>query len=303
MSSVTMLAQPDIIDKMQQHYKSNLIQSVPYSIFRAKINTVTITAYTSGKVLFQGSHAEEEAQKWSSQHVHTDHQEFPKKSSSNRYNQLTLIGSDEVGNGSYFGSLTVCAVYLSPEDFELARELGVKDSKLLTDRQIREIAWQLKESFTHHLTICDPNKYNQNIDRLNAVGIKVSLHNFTIQRLINKLSPEQLSNLDGVLIDEFTSEKNYTKYVLKETNPYRKHLYFEKKAESIHLSVACASIIAREAFLSSLERLGKEFGIILPSGAGTNVDRIGKQLVQKYGSDILTQLAKVHFKNTQKILH
>ena len=303
MSSVTILAQAQLINKMQQYYKSNLIQSVPYSIFRAKINTVTVTAYTSGKVLFQGSHAEEEAQKWSSQQVNDTPQKFTQKTSFNRYNQLTLIGSDEVGNGSYFGSLTVCAVYLSPDDFELARELGIKDSKLLTDRQIREIAWQLKESFTHHLTICDPIKYNQNIDRLNAVGIKVSLHNFTIQKLIAKLSDEQRSHLDGVMIDEFTSKQNYLKYLRQEKYPYQQNLIFEKKAESLHLSVACASIIARDAFLTSLERLGQDYHLTLPSGAGTNVDKIGKQLVQKYGPDILKQLAKVHFKNTEKILN
>lgn len=299
MNSVTIQATSSQIQEMKAYYENHLIKEVPYSVFRAKVNQITITAYQSGKVLFQGANADLEANRWgqikpSSQVNPPAHQDYQTK---------TLIGSDEVGNGSYFGALTVCSVYLGPQQFELAQTLGVKDSKLLSDHQIKDIAWQLKESFDYHLTICDPIKYNQNIDRLNAVGIKVSLHNFTIQKLIAKLSDEQRSHLDGVMIDEFTSKQNYLKYLRQEKYPYQQNLIFEKKAESLHLSVACASIIARDAFLTSLERLGQDYHLTLPSGAGTNVDKIGKQLVQKYGPDILKQLAKVHFKNTKKILN
>lgn len=288
---------------MQQYYQDYLEPQIPYSKFRAKKNGVTITAYTSGKVLFQGQNAIEEANIWSKnagsfKHSETSHESIKQT----HYHESILIGSDEVGNGSYFGPLTVCAVYITPNQYPLLKELGVKDSKLLSDTQIRKLAWQIKATVKYHLTVCPPQKYNANIKRLNAVGIKVSLHNFTIQKLLLQLNPQEVNQLDGVLIDQFTSKKNYFNYLKNEKQPYTKQLIFEKKAESLHLSVACASIIARAAFLEQLERLGQAYQVSLPSGAGANVDAFGKQFVAKFGPQALEKTAKLHFKNTQKIL-
>ena len=306
MSSVTLLLDATAIQQLHTHYQSSLQSPVPYSIFRAKRNGVTITAYQSGKVLFQGALADDEAQQWThlskGDSTTTRKNPLTKDSRSQNYSQKVLIGSDEVGNGSYFGPLTVCSVYLTPNQFPLMQELGVKDSKLLSDHQIRDLAKQIKSCVTYHLTICPPDKYNAHIDRLNAVGMKVSLHNFTIQKLLEKLDDKEKEELDGILIDQFTPAASYLKYVKRETHPYTKDLIFEKKAESLHLSVACASIIARAAFLESLETLGRPYHTTLPSGAGANVDAFGRRLVAQYGPEVLEKTAKLHFKNTQKIL-
>ncbi|WP_311465749.1 ribonuclease HIII [uncultured Abiotrophia sp.] len=162
----------------------------------------------------------------------------------NDFANWTIIGSDEVGNGSYFGALTVCAVYLDPGDRAKIEGLGVKDSKLLSDAQILDLAPKLRQVLTHELTICSPAKYNEANKTRNANAIKVSLHNFTIQKLLAKLSARQKLALQGVLIDEFTSPQNYFNYLKKEAHPLTKGLYFAEKGESAHLAVACASIIA-----------------------------------------------------------
>ena len=39
----------------------------------------------------------------------------------------------------------------------------------------------------------------------------------------------------------------------------------------------------------------------LPKGAGELVDTAGKQIVEKYGFDKLNEIAKLNFKNTEKI--
>lgn len=46
--------------------------------------------------------------------------------------QTNIIGTDEVGNGSYFGGLAVVASYLTDADIPLIKSLGVDDSKKLT---------------------------------------------------------------------------------------------------------------------------------------------------------------------------
>lgn len=306
MSSETLKLSPAVINKMQSHYERNLIKPVPYSQFRAQKNGVTITAYTSGKVLFQGNNIEAEVNQWRS-----DSPSKPSASSTTKatgpvlpegFEQWTVIGSDEVGNGSYFGALTVCAVYLPKDRIPLIKELGVKDSKMLSDTQIRDLAWQIKATVPYHLTVCQPDKYNQaNLTR-NANAIKVSLHNFTLQKLLAKLTEQEKNELEGILIDQFTPAKNYYQHLKNEDNPYKGELYFAQKGESKHLAVACASIIARDAFLESLESLGKPFGIVLPSGAGTQVDQIAMRLINRYGTDVLNKTAKLHFANTQKAL-
>lgn len=305
-SSITLILSSEEIETLHQYYQNYLLSAVPYSIFRAKVNDTTITAYTSGKVLFQGKNAQEQAKQWDS--LTTMKEKHPTTVPQtnrlpNDFANWTIIGSDEVGNGSYFGALTVCAVYLAKEQQALMKELGVKDSKALSDKQIIELAGHIKACVPYHLTICSPLKYNQANKTRNANAIKVSLHNFTLQKLLHKLNDEQKTQLQGVLIDQFTPAKNYYNYLKKEEHPYEGKIYFEQKGESHHLAVACASIIARAAFLESLETLGKPFNMILPSGAGSNVDHIGIKLVQKYGVNCLQQIAKLHFANTKKIMN
>ena len=47
------------------------------------------------------------------------------------------------------------------------------------------------------------------------------------------------------------------------------------------MAVACSSIICRYLFLKEYDTLNKKYNIVLPTGAGTNVDTIGKELVNK----------------------
>ncbi|MCR8968650.1 ribonuclease HIII [Facklamia sp. 7083-14-GEN3] len=302
MESVTLKVEQITLNDMKKKYQKHLIKPVPYSIFRAKLPYVTITAYKSGKVLFQGKAAEDEARIWSK-----DLSQFINSKNTEAISHLptdiqfkNIIGSDEVGNGSYFGPLTVCAVYLPFEKQDLIKELGAKDSKKLSDQEIGRIAADLMHSIDYHLTIANPQKYNQMIQKYNANGLKARLHNFTIQELYKKLSFEQKNNLDGVLIDQFTPEKNYYQHLKSEKEVYRNHVYFAKRAESIHLSVACASIIARDAFVKKLHALGEPFGSKLPSGAGKNVDLFAAKLIDRYGIESLNQIAKLHFANTEK---
>lgn len=65
MSHVVLLISPEQIKAMKSHYSSSLAaKQPPGSIFSAKPPLCTVTAYKSGKVLFQGKNAEIEAVKW-----------------------------------------------------------------------------------------------------------------------------------------------------------------------------------------------------------------------------------------------
>ena len=67
------------------------------------------------------------------------------------------------------------------------------------------------------------------------------------------------------------------------------------------LAVAAAAIIARESFLSYLVELSQKYGLNFPKGA-THVIDSGKRFVQKYGSQKLNKVCKLHFKTSTELL-
>ena len=286
MASITLTPSEKEIQAFLEHYQTSLAPSKnPYIRYFLRLPQATVSIYTSGKVLLQGEGAEKYANFFGYQVVEeTSGQNLP------------LIGTDEVGNGSYFGGLAVVASFVTPDQHDFLRKLGVGDSKTLTDQKIRQIAPILKEKIQHQALLLSPIKYNEVIgDRYNAVSVKVALHNQAIYLLLQKgAQPEK------IVIDAFTSAKNYDKYLAQEANRFSNPISLEEKAEGKYLAVAVSSIIARDLFLENLENLGRELGYQLPSGAGTASDKVASQILQAYGMQGLNFCAKLHFKNTEK---
>ena len=286
MASITLTPSEKEIQAFLEHYQSSLAPSKnPYIRYFLRLPQATVSIYTSGKVLLQGEGAEKYASFFGYQVVEE-----------NRGQNFPLIGTDEVGNGSYFGGLAVVASFVTPDQHAFLRKLGVGDSKTLTDQKIRQIAPVLKEKIQHQALLLSPSKYNEVIgDRYNAVSVKVALHNQAIYLLLQKgIQPEK------IVIDAFTSAKNYDKYLAQEANRFSNPISLEEKAEGKYLAVAVSSIIARDLFLENLENLGRELGYQLPSGAGTASDKVASQILQAYGMQGLNFCAKLHFKNTEK---
>ena len=286
MASITLTPSEKEIQAFVQKYEQALTPSKnPYIRYFLKLPQTSVSIYTSGKVLLQGEAAERYASFFGYQvSPVTSGQNFP------------MIGTDEVGNGSYFGGLAVVASFVTPDQHDFLRKLGVGDSKTLTDQKIRQIAPPLKEKIQHQALLLSPSKYNEVIgERYNAVSVKVALHNQAIFLLLQKgVHPEK------IVIDAFTSTQNYEKYLKNEANHFSNPVSLEEKAEGKYLAVAVSSIIARDLFLENLENLGKELGYQLPSGAGTASDKVASQILRAYGMQGLNFCAKLHFKNTEK---
>lgn len=283
-------------DDLQNLIKALTSQQVnnnnPYVTFTAKVKGVTVLVYTSGKVVFQGANAETIAEQFG-------YQSASQSTSDTVSGQnMPLIGSDEVGNGSYFGGLAVVASFVTPDDHALLKKLGVDDSKNLTDSKIRQIAPILENNIKHKALLLSPQKYNQVVGKgkmHNAVSVKVALHNQSIYLLLKDgVKPEK------IVIDAFTSRQNYQKYLKNEANQFANPLTLEEKAEGKYLAVAVSSIIARNLFLENLSKLSQEVQYKLPSGAGSQSDKVASQILAAYGMSGLEHTAKLHFANTQK---
>ncbi len=283
-------------DDLQNLIKALTSQQVnnnnPYVTFAAKVKGVTVLVYTSDKVVFQGANAETIAEQFG-------YQSASQSTSDTVSGQnMPLIGSDEVGNGSYFGGLAVVASFVTPDDHALLKKLGVDDSKNLTDSKIRQIAPVLENNIKHKALLLSPQKYNQVVGKgkmHNAVSVKVALHNQAIYLLLQDgVKPEK------IVIDAFTSRQNYQKYLKNEANQFANPLTLEEKAEGKYLAVAVSSIIARNLFLENLDKLSQEVQYKLPSGAGSQSDKVASQILAAYGMSGLEHTAKLHFANTQK---
>ncbi|MEH7379719.1 ribonuclease HIII [Bacillus sp. JJ1533] len=303
MSNAVLKCTLKTIEKMKTHYKSQLQDKIPQGgVFVAKLPSCTITAYKSGKVLFQGNSATSEAQKWGNSEVTTTtstRKPVPKNSGlPPNIGTLSMIGSDEVGTGDYFGPMTVVAAYVSSDKFALLKELGVKDSKDLNDKQICEIAESIIHVIPYSLLILHNEKYNE----LQAKGMtqgkmKALLHNQAIGHVLRKIAP---AAPDGILIDQFAVPDVYFKHLSGQKEIIKDHVYFSTKAEGVHLSVAAASIIARYAFIKEFDKLSEEAGLELKKGAGAQVDVVAAKLIKKLGIGALRHFTKLHFANTEK---
>lgn len=301
--TITLLATDTLLKELSTAYEPFFQKTPPYALFQAKIPGVVITAYQSKKVVFQGMNAEKEAAMWEKRGAGSTQ----KKQMTNSSNSLpkdfatwNVIGSDEVGNGSYLGPVIVCATYVDHSHMPLLKELGVKDSKMLTDNDIKRIAKEIIHVMPYRKLVLTPKKYNEIQPEYNVNRMKVALHNQAIYLLLQDISP---ITPKGILIDQFTPESNYRKYLAKEKNQVTKPLFFTTKGEQYHLSVAAASIICRAEFLTSLETASKELGFDVPSGAGQKSDLAAAKIIKKGGMPLLEQYAKVHFANTQKAYH
>lgn len=298
------------IDQLKSYYSHALVSAPPAgSVFSAKSPHYAITAYKSGKVLFQGKQAEEEASLWEGKKapVKTKKRAFSTTTDSENRSTLALelsrqgiIGSDEVGTGDYFGPITVCSVFCESVELEKLKQLGVKDSKLLTDKKMIVMAETLKSELTYSLLILPNDKYNSLQKKGYSQGkMKAMLHNQAIKHVIRKLT-ESGRRYDQILIDQFAEPAIYFRYLAQTKEIVKDNVIFHTKAEGLHLSVAAASIIARAAFVKEMDRLSEQAGIALPKGAGSKVDQTAAAVIKKHGEAYLPSVAKVHFANTQK---
>ena len=258
-----------------------------YAKWQLKPENCVITCYTSGKTVFQGKDANVYAAAFMEVR-----DEISTPTTTSHYPQA---GSDEVGTGDYFGPVCVCASYVTKDDIDFLVKLGVRDSKQMSDADMLKIGPLLMERIPHSLLIVPPQKYNQVHESNNLNAIKAKLHN---QAYINLAKKIELPSFK--IIDQFTPETSYYRYLKNEPQVIR-GIHFETKAEDKYLSVAVGSIISRYGFLKTWEEMEKKYNMTLPKGSGDKVDIVAQAFVERYGLERLGEIAKLHFKNTEKI--
>jgi len=208
---------------------------------------------------------------------------------------LEYIGTDESGKGDFFGPLVVAAVYIDEKTTLELEEAGVKDSKLITDYNIKIIESKIKKIIGDKFEIVqiNPEKYNKLYESFNNLNkIMAWAHSKTIENLILKI------NCLNVISDKFGNER-LIKDELKKKN-INLNLYQTPKAER-YTAVAAASILARAKVVDWFNIKSREVGFQIPKGGGSSVNISAKRVLNQFDDNYLMKMIKFHFKNSQSI--
>lgn len=171
------------------------------------------------------------------------------------------IGGDEAGKGEDIGPLVICLVELNPQNYENIESLNIKDSKLLTNEQIKDKAIRA-------LKILKPNEYIIktispeiiNTNRANNINLnKVMI--FSYRMAIKDMIKQNHNN--NYIIDAFVTQETFDKEGIFEN----KNIKLIQKGESISLSVATASIISRYQYQELMSKVSQNLNYNLKIGA------------------------------------
>ena len=308
--NITLKVSKNTQEKMIEYFQDKKRpKTPPYAVFQADEADTVVTLYESGKVVFQGISADIDAAMWKQmeQKLNPGKKVEEKKAGEKKKEKKetfvdpkiyhsSSIGSDEVGTGDYFGPIVVTASFVAKENIPFLEELGVKDSKKMSDEQIMEIVPKIIQKIPYQSMILNNHEYNEKYSEdINMNKIKAILHN----KVLLKMTKQNV-NYEYIIVDEFAKSYIYFNYLRKVPEVVR-NITFLTKGEDKSLAVACASLISRYIFIKEFDKLSQSLGISLPKGAGVKVDEVGRQIVEKYGFDKLKEVAKLNFKNTEKI--
>jgi ribonuclease HIII len=305
------------IDALREFVQSNgwtiidekEIQSGYQLVVTDDITKVPIAFFFSGKGLIQGKPGELQSklktwwderkvsstQPAASKTTQSSFVETPLRATTAKFTGRARIGLDESGKGDYFGPLVIGAVFVDDQTEDKLIDLGVRDSKLLTDKRMLAMAEEIKALCPYFVVPIGPKRYNelynkvQNLNRLLAWG-----HAWTLEKMLEKVS------CDLAVVDKFGDE-SYLNTVLREKG--REITIVQQTHAEEDTAVAAASILARARFVQEMEQLSKRVGKALPKGASDpSIVTVGRELVAEHGKDILAETAKLHFKTTEVIL-
>jgi len=180
---------------------------------------------------------------------------------------VSIAGVDDAGRGAVIGPLVIAGVLLKKEDLPTLKELGVKDSKLLSPRR-REVLADRIRKIVRKISLLKLQPCE--VDMVVNSGRKLHKLNWleaqTMAKVIEELKPALVYvDASDVL------EERFKQHIL-ECLPFKVNIVSEHKADRNYVAVSAASIIAkveRDREISILGEIYGDFGSGYPSDRRT----------------------------------
>ena len=271
-------------------------RTVPYARFAFESDKTNIVFYTSGKLVVQGKGTAEFVEFVLEPEILREARQGY-ETVLNPELLLPRIGVDESGKGDFFGPLCIAGVYVNESVIGAWKDAGIRDSKnISSDKKIAELAELIRTTpgCVTDSVVVGNEAYNRLYQKMKSVNTLLAWgHARVIENLLGKryqMNPAPVKAIS----DQFAASKSVIEKALmaqgKELQLVQRH-----KAEE-DVSVAAASILARDAFVKGLAKLEKDFGAKLPKGASAAVDAAAKQFVESRGAAELGKISKLHFR-------
>lgn len=192
---------------------------------------------------------------------------------------MKILGIDEAGRGAVLGSMFIGGVLVDEDDMNELGQMGLKDSKDLTDEQREAFVPQIEKlasgTYVKEITANDIDELRK-IMSLNVI----ELNGFA--RIIEELEPDQ------VIID--LPEPNGDRFIKKIRNELDDGfedvvMIAEHKADQNYPIVSAASILAKSAREAHTAELKDKYGVDFHTGYSHDEDTITflKKFLQGHG--------------------
>ena len=272
------------------------LREVPYARIAGQKPKVNVVFYQSGKLVVQGKETQEFVEFVLEPQI-LKQARLGYEAVLNPELLLPRLGIDESGKGDFFGPLCIAGVYVNESVLEAWKDAGIRDSKnISSDKRMRELAELIRTTpgcVCEVVAIGNP-AYNRLYKTMRSVNAMLAWgHARVIENLLkqrHRMNPLPVRAIS----DQFAQDKGTVERALmdlgREIELVQRH-----KAES-DAAVAAASILARHEFVTRLAALGKDFEMEFPKGASAAVDQVAKTLFEQRGVEVLTQVAKMHFR-------
>ena len=276
-------------------------RTVPYAQFAGAKKNVNIVFYESGKLVVQGKGTQEFVE-FVLEPLILQEAKLGYETTLNPELLAPRIGVDESGKGDFFGPLCVAGVYVNADILQQWKKAGVRDSKAIgSDRKIFELAKMIRgtKGCVYSAVPIGNEAYNRLYSKMRSVNSLLAWgHARVIENLMGQL-PKMNPPPVKAISDQFAHSKDVIKRALMALG---RDLVLEQRHRAEEdLAVAAASILARDEFVTRLNRLSKECGVILPKGASTEVEKAAKEFIEKHGADQLGKVAKMHFRTAFRV--
>ena len=238
-------------------------------LWRARIPKyrITITIYNNKRLFLQGSN-DNQQKFWEATKSFWNKNQFwkpmvakPLSVSINDDQKLLCWGGDESGKGDYFGSIHLSLVQYTAKMQQFCQNWQLRDSKQMPDAEIIAKAQLILRQF--------PDQIQTSVIKPHEIQPHVNLNQLLAQKywkLIHQIPRESIP----IIIDGFTNQQNFGRYI-NQPNHYRlKNLQFVVRAESKYQAVAVAALISRFHFLQELKNYEQQYQIKLLRGASAN---------------------------------
>lgn len=273
----------------------------PHAAYSGRKKGHNVTLYTTGKLVVQGKETQDFVE-FILEPLILQQAKVGYEEVLNPELLVPRLGVDESGKGDFFGPMCIAGVYVNEHFIQEWKKAGIRDSKNIgSDRKIAELAKAIRMTpgCVYTVVPIGNEAYNRLYTKMRSVNSILAWgHARVIENLLGqgpKMNPPPVRAIS----DQFAATKDVVEKALMALGRDLELVQRHKAEED--LAVAAASILARNEFVTRLNRLGQQYGLILPKGASDLVESAAKEFVKKHGAVNLPKVAKMHFRTAYRV--